>query len=102
MKANSNSVVPPRNPAKAQAKRNEVERTISVGNTQDESYPSDIVEQRDLAIGIDLAPELADMDVDQIGLRRTVTPDVLEQHVARHHLGRAPHQISSSLNSRGN
>src|SRR3984885_15755781 len=98
MKAKISSVEAPNSPARAATNRSVVARSSSVGDTQDESYAADIVEQRHLALGVDLAPQLADMDVDQIGMRRVgVVPHALEQHVARHHARRPAHHVFQQL-----
>src|ERR1700722_5598424 len=98
MKAKISSVEAPNNPASAVANRNVVERSSSVGDTQDESYAAHIVQQRHFALAVDLAPQLADMDIDQISVRGIgIVPDPLEQHVAGHHPRWPAHQIFEQL-----
>src|SRR5579883_2061325 len=42
---------------------------------------------------VDLLPEAADMDVDDVGLRiEMIVPDIFEQHRPRHHLTGAAHK----------
>lgn len=56
------------------------------------------MQHRRLLWRVDLAAELADMDIDDVGVRQeAVVPDVFQQHAARHHLAGAVHEIFQQL-----
>src|ERR1700733_334181 len=69
---------------KASATRTAEERKNSSVRIQHESSAAYIHDQRRRAFGVDLFPQVADMDVDDVGLEREVIlPDLLQQHGAR-------------------
>ena len=65
---------------------------------QFEAGGADVDDQPRLAAGVDLAPEIADVDVDDVGLRQKfVVPDVLEQHRASDDLVGPAHEVFEQL-----
>src|SRR5208282_6386607 len=84
--------------AKASARRKaRLLRTSNV-HMQFEAGGADVDDQPQLAAGVDLAPEIADVDVDDVGLRQElVVPDVLEQHRPRDDLVGPAHEVFEQL-----
>src|SRR5580693_2956601 len=51
-----------------------------------------------IARQVELAPQLADMDIDQVRPRhKAIMPNVLQQHRAGHSLAGMPHEIFQQL-----
>src|ERR1700761_439953 len=69
---------------KASATRTAEERKNSSVRIQHESRATDVHDQRGHPLGVDLLSQIADVDVDDVGLEREVIlPDFLQQHGAR-------------------
>src|ERR1700683_4723765 len=84
--------------AKAMATRKAEDRRISSIGAEHEPGPANIGDQRRAAAEVYLAPQVADMDVDDIGFRRKpVVPNPFEQHGARNELTGAAHEIFEEL-----
>src|SRR3569833_1422930 len=63
---------------------------------------ADRPQQRPLEIGIDLLPQLADVDVDHVRLRvEMIVPDILEQHRAGNDLAGVSHEVLQELDLPG-
>src|ERR1700728_4085788 len=80
--------------AKASARRNaRALKTSSIG-IQFEADRSDIDDEAPAAARIELAAQVADLDVDDVGLRHEFEiPHVLEQHRPGHDLAGPAHEI---------
>src|SRR5580704_10341569 len=80
--------------AKPSARRNARSLKTSTVHIQFEADGADINNESSRAGGIELAPQVADLDVDDIGLRHEFEiPHILEQHRPGHDLARAAHEI---------
>src|ERR1700731_439470 len=79
---------------KASATRTAEERKNSSIRSQHEARPADIDDQRRRAFGVDFFPQVTDVDVDDVGLKREVIlPDILQQHRAGDHPPGMPEKI---------
>src|ERR1700721_3749201 len=94
MNANAAAVATDIARAKPSARRNaRVLKTSSV-HIQFEADGADIDNEAPRARGVELAPQIADLDIDDIGLRHEFEiPDVLEQHPPGDDLVRPAHEI---------
>src|SRR3984957_8198464 len=80
--------------AKPSARRNARALKTSSVHIQFEAHGADIDNEASRARGVELASQIADLDVDDIGLRHEVEiPDILEQHRPGHDLARTAHEI---------
>src|SRR5215472_6533452 len=94
MKAETRMVPAAKTPVSAIAQRNVVVRKNSGRRTQGEPNSADGVNEGQLFRQIDLSPEPADVNIDQVGARiEVIVPDLLEEHCARHHLPVVTHQL---------
>src|SRR6266478_3687935 len=65
---------------------------------QHETCSADVYNQRAAAAHVDLLPQIADVDVDDIGLQREmVLPHILEQHRPRDHLAGMTQEVFEKL-----
>src|SRR5208282_6032838 len=70
----------------------------SIVHMEFEAGGADVDDQPQLAAGVNLAPEIADVDVDDVGLRQElVVPDVLEQHRPGDDLVWPAHEVFEQL-----
>src|SRR5271155_3599962 len=80
--------------AKPSARRNARALKTSRVHIQFEADGADIDNEASRARGVELAPQIADLHVDDIGLRHEVEiPDILEQHRTGHDLSGSAHEI---------
>src|SRR5690242_8387021 len=80
--------------ANASARRKARAWTTSSIRVQPEADGADIDDEAPGAGGVELAPQVADLDVDGVGLRHEFEiPDILEQHRPGHDLAGAAHEI---------
>src|SRR5271156_2592834 len=80
--------------AKPSARRNARSLKTSTVHIQFEADGADINNESSRAGGIELAPQVADLDVDDVGLRHEFEiPHILEQHRPGHDLAGAAHEI---------
>src|ERR1700689_2117830 len=80
--------------AKASARRNARALKTSSIRIQFEADRSDIDDEAPAAARIELAAQVADLDVNDVGLRHEFEiPHILEQHCPRHDLAGATHEI---------
>src|ERR1700733_9530659 len=83
---------------KAIATRTADDRRNSSIGVQHEAGPADIGDQRGLAPDVDFLAQIADVDVDDIGLQREViVPHIPEQHRPRDHLAGMTQEIFQEL-----
>src|SRR5271156_6299606 len=76
------------------ARRNARSLKTSVIRIEFEADGADIDDEASRARGIELAAQVADLDVDDIGLRHEIEiPYILEQHRPGHDQARAAHEI---------
>ena len=67
-------------------------------STEAKSHAANGVNERIAMLGVDLAPNTPDIDIDDVGGRIEVqVPDVLQQHGARHNLAFVADQIFENL-----
>src|SRR5271170_6015849 len=84
--------------ANAIARRNARALKTSSVRIQFETDGSDIDDESPDASGIELAPQVADLDVDDIGFRHEFKiPHILEQHRPGHDLAGAANEIFQEL-----
>src|SRR5271155_846437 len=80
--------------ANASASRNARALKTSSVRIQFEANGADVDDEAPDAGGIELAAQVADLDVDDVGLRHELEiPHILEQHRSGHDLAGAPHEI---------
>src|SRR5258708_36950507 len=80
--------------AKPSARRNARALKTSSVHIQFEADGANIDNEAPRAGGVELAPQIADLDVDDIRLRHKVEiPDILEQHRPGHDLAWSAHEI---------
>src|ERR1700722_12022959 len=80
--------------AKPSARRNPPPLKTSSVHIQFEADGADIDNEASRADGVELAPQVADLDVDDIGLRHEIEiPHVFEQHRPGHDLAGPAHEI---------
>src|SRR5271165_4080947 len=82
----------------ASARRNARARKTSRLNIQLETDRADVDDELPRPCGIELPAQIADLDVDDVGLRHEFeVPHVLEEHRPGHDLARAAHEIFEEL-----
>src|ERR1700722_595502 len=80
--------------AKPSARRNARALKTSSVHIQFEAHGADIDNEAARARGIEIAPQIADLDVDDVGLRHEFEiPNILEQHRPGHDLPGSAHEI---------
>src|SRR5580698_8481226 len=80
--------------AKPNARRNARALKTSSVHIQFEADSSDIDNEASRARGVELAPQIADLHIDDIRLRHKVEiPNILEQHRPRHDLPGSAHEV---------
>src|ERR1700733_6354908 len=94
MNANAAAVATDTARAKPSARRNARALKTSSVHIQFEADGADIDNEASCARGVELAPQIADLDIDDIRLRHEgEIPDVLEQHSPGHDLAGPAHEI---------
>src|SRR5579871_2265398 len=84
--------------AKASARRNARARKTSAVSIEPEADRADVEDELSPPRRIELAAEIADLNIDNVGRRQEfVVPDILEQHRARDDLTGAEHEVFEQL-----
>src|SRR4051812_29842858 len=87
----------PNSPRNSSPVRKLLVRSRSAGRTEHVSSIANGLEQR-RAMAIDLAAQVADMDIDRVrAVVEPISPDLFEDHAARQHLALVPDQIFEQL-----